>query len=157
MTVKYVNNAGENLYLGDGGGNDNIRFTPEGGLAVRLINNTGSNSVKGEIVRTDTAGASGFIQAPADTDESMGVVYEDNIADDSLCWVVVNGIADVLLKNNTASTVGNWVRISSDTAGRADATSSSTSTANLAKQIGHCIQTKSGGTDVLTRVVLHFC
>ena len=44
-----------------------------------------------------------------------------------------------------------------DVAGRADATSATPPAAPTHfEEIGHCLQTISGGTDVLCRVVLHF-
>jgi hypothetical protein len=72
--------------------------------------------------------------------------------------VVVSGIADVLLQDSTASTRGYWVRTSTTTAGRADATNADPPGLVVAhmSEIGHCLQSQIAGTNVLARCVLHF-
>jgi len=130
----------------------------EGGFMIKLTNKTGTTTVKGSVVRTDTGADQSFILAPADSDEPMGVVYESGVADGSEAWVVVYGKAQVLLQASTASTRGYWVRTSATTAGRADATNANPPglvVEHLA-EIGHCVESKTAGTDVLAWIVLHF-
>lgn len=98
-----------------------VMFTPEGGLAVKFINKSGVDTVKGTLVQVDTT-----------TDESMttatspytvqGPWYDDGVADGDYAYVVIAGIAEVLLEDNTSATRGHWCRLSSTTAGRMDAT-----------------------------------
>lgn len=138
-----------------------IKFTAEGGLAVKLTNKTGSNSVKGSVVSISSSVDNAFTLQTNEFD-SVGVVYDDGIADGQECWVVEGGRAQVLLKDGTASTRGNWV-ICADTDGRADATQPTPSPNNTTgehtqhfKEIGHCMETKSSGTSVLAYCTLHF-
>jgi len=139
----------------------NIKFTPEGGLAVRMINKTGSDSVKGSVVSVSTTTADG-VELQADEFDAFGIMYDNDVADGDYCWIVVSGIAQVLLKDTTTSTVGYWV-IAADTDGRADATQPTPTPNNTLnehtqhfKEIGHCMETQSSGTDVLAKCVLHF-
>lgn len=131
-----------------------IGFTPEGGLALRMINRTGAASVKGEIVTPGTS-AKGFVQAPANEDMPIGVVYDAGIANLAPCRIGIAGACQVLLKNTVGTTVGDilWV---SDTAGRADAASSLPAAAAHYRELGHALETVTGGTNVLVWAVLHF-
>lgn len=131
------------------------KLTIEGGFATKMTNKTGSASVKGTIVRADTANDNAFTIAPISSDMPIAVVYEAGIADGSECWVVVSGIAEVLLKDGTASGHGNWVE-TADVAGRANATGANPNTVTHMQEIGHCVESKTSGTDVLAKVVLHF-
>jgi hypothetical protein len=134
-------------------------ITPEGGIAVSLINKTGVSSVKGSVVSTSTTTDNAFT-LQANEFDSIGVVYTDGVADGSDCLVVVSGIAEVLLKNGTASTRGYWVKCA-DTDGRADASNSMPSGGSFAlvddhfKEVGHCLESKVAGTNVLAKCVLH--
>lgn len=138
---------------------EKIVFTSEGGLAIRLINKTGSPSVKGSLVSAGLALDSSFI-LQTDEFDAFGVVYEDSIVDGDLCLVVVSGIAEVLLQDGTAAVRGYWAKAASAD-GRAEVTTAPSgigalSTAQHFREIGHCIESKSSGTDVLAKVVLHF-
>ncbi len=130
----------------------NIQLTPEGGFAVKHINKTGVPTVKGKLARYDTATDGGVILTGADDTECMGVFYDAGIPDGEDCWVIYTGKAQVLLKDNTAGTHGNWVK-TSDEAGYADATGTSPAAAPTHfEEIGHCGQSVSangGGTHVL--------
>ena len=138
-----------------------IKFTPEGGIAYRMTNKTGAASIKGTVVSAASTTNNAFV-AQSNEFDSIGVVYEDGIADGALCWVVKNGTAEVLLEDSTASTAGNWV-IGAVTNGRANA-SQPTPTPNTTlnehtthfKEIGHCLETKLAGVNVLAKINLHF-
>lgn len=127
------------------------------GIAVKLINKTGAASVKGTIVEASTTTDMAFQVADANSDHPIGVVLDDGVADGGLCYIVVSGVAQVLLKDSTAATRGYWVKVS-DAAGRADATVMDPPGADPTHwdEIGHCLETKTGGTDVLVYVILHF-
>lgn len=142
-------------------GDNKVGITELGGIAVKLTNKTGAASVKGTVVEADTTTDDAFKVADADGNHPIGVVYDDGVADGSECWVVISGIADVLLKDATASTHGNWVQMS-DVAGRADATVANPPAGGVAQldnhmeEVGHCLESRGADTDVLARVCLHF-
>lgn len=139
-----------------------VKFTPEGGVAVRLTNKTGAATVKGAIVCTEASIDNAFVLEEADGFDPFGVVYESGVADGEDAWVVVGGIAEVLLQDATASTRGYWVRTSTTTAGRADATNAAPPGGTIGalethlKEIGHCLESKTSGTGVLAKCILHF-
>jgi hypothetical protein len=138
---------------------DKVKFTPEGGLAVLLTNKTGAASVKGTVVTTSTTQDNAFSTETAEF-EAAGIVYDSGVADGAECWVVVSGIAEVLIKDGTAATRGFWTRCA-DTDGRAEPTAAPTGIGALDvaehfKEIGHCLESKAAGTDVLAKVLLHF-
>lgn len=147
MTTTTVTNEGLPL----------IKHTVEGGLAVRMTNKTGVASVKGSLVRASAGTDNAFDDAPASSDEAIGVVYETGIADAAECWIVVAGIADVLLKDTTASTRGFWVGMS-DVEGRADATGANPPAALPAfgTSIGHALESQGQGSDVICKCILQF-
>jgi hypothetical protein len=137
-------------------------MTPEGGFAVHLTNKTGSASVKGTLVDASTGTDNAFAVVAADAVDCIGVVYEDGIADGEPCLVVIAGRAQVLLEDSTASTRGYWVKVSDNDAGRADATNAAPpgGTVNALEdhlsEVGHCLESKSAGTDVLCWILMHF-
>ena len=139
--------------------NDHM-ITTEGGIAVKMINNTGLPTVKGELVQASENIDNG-VEIQVDEFDVIGVMYEDGVAQGQECWVVVNGKAEVLLTDATASTRGYWVY--ADTAdGRANATlplppgGTITALTNHFKEVGHCLESKTAGTNVLALIVLHF-
>lgn len=138
--------------------NDYIRFTAEGGLAVRYLNGTGGASVKGTLVSASIADDSTVI-AQANTYDAIGAIYEGGIAAGLPVWVVVSGKAQVLYKNATASTCGN-LAIADAVDGRASDIANPGDGLPGAdthfREIGHVLETKGGGTNVLVYVNLHF-
>lgn len=138
---------------------EKFKITPEGGYAIRLTNRTGAISVKGTVVTMSGLYDDAFALQTVEFD-GVGICYESGVVDGAECWVVVSGIAEVLLKDGTGSTRGSWVKCA-DTDGRAEATTPPTNIGALAasehfKEIGHCIQTVIAGINQLARVVLHF-
>lgn len=136
-----------------------VDFTPEGGIAVRYLNKTGAPSVKGTLVTASTVTDLGVVLQSGEYD-TFGVVYESGIPDGAMMLVVVSGHADVLLEDGTAATRGN-LAIASDVDGRADCTLSTPGVGLPAvdthfKEIGHCLQTVTAGTNKLARCTLHF-
>lgn len=139
---------------------DDFYITPEGGLAIKMTNNTGAASIKGTLIESNETTANSF-QVLSDEYDCIGIVYEDGIADGEECYIVISGVAEVLIEDGTASTHGNWVE-SSTVSGRADATQALPAGGTIAelqnhfKEIGHCIESKTAGTDVLAKCVIHF-
>lgn len=142
-------------------GNNKFGISELGGLAIKLSNGTGVASVKGTIIEADTNADDSFDFAGADGNHPIGIVYDDGIADGGKCWIIILGIADVLLKDTTLSTRGNWAQLS-DVAGRADATLANPPAGGVAQldehmqEVGHCLETIAGGVDVLARILMHF-
>ena len=130
------------------------KITPEGGYAVKLTNKTGAPSVKGQIVGIKTGTDNAFDLTAVDATYNLGVVYESGVADAAECWVVVGGIAQVLMKN--AAVRGQLCRIplntdDSEAAGYAMAAEQS-GTASVYK-IGDVLETADA--EVLCKVLLH--
>ena len=135
----------------------NCKVTPEGGVAIRMINGTGAPSVKGSVVSVSTTSDNQFVLQSNELD-SIGVVYESDIANEQYCWIVVSGLADVLLEDSTSSTRGH-LAIGSPVDGRFASISFPSSNPVVAehfKEIGHVLESKTSGTNVLVRCVLHF-
>lgn len=127
------------------------------GLAIRAINGTGTSTVKGTVVSASTSADNRFI-AQSNEFDSIGVVYEAGIADGQPCWIIIQGVADVLWKNTETSTRGH-VAIAADTDGRAlniAVPSASPAAAEHFKEIGHVLETKNASTDMLVKCILHF-
>lgn len=120
---------------------------------VYLINKSGGETIRGELVKADTVTDEAFVLCAADDEECIGVIVEGGIQDGSRCRIAVSGVVDVMLKNTTLGVAGNWVKVS-NAAGRADASNAAPVGADRDKGLGHCIQAVGAGTDVLCRIVL---
>jgi len=148
------------MKAGDGIGS--IWPTPEGGLAIKFVNKTGAASVKGTLLEAGTVVDDSVQVVGIDDPDCIGVIYEDGIADGELVWVVTHGKADVLLEDTTASTRGYWCSVSAVQQGRANITLAAPpgGTINAIdahfREIGHCVQSVTAGTDKLARVIMHF-
>jgi len=152
----YNKECGVNRFVGLG----NMRFTPEGGLAVRLLNKTGIASEKGRCVCASTAADHAVELCATNDTDSIGVIYDSGKEDGETVWVVVAGLAQVLLKSNTGSTHGYWVGISDEAGGYAYATEASPPAAPTHfREIGHCVHTHAAegeGTHVLCMMLIHY-
>ncbi len=142
-----------------------MKFTALGGLAIKLTNKTGANTVAGQLISFDTTTDDAVALTTADDDECSGVFLDSGVANNAEAWVVIAGVADVAMQDNTAATHGNWVRTSIIEAGYANATNAGPPGGGIPeldrhmKEIGNCIESVSatgGGTHILARCVLHF-
>lgn len=142
-----------------------VKMTPEGGFAIKLTNKSGSEVTRGRVVEADTSANDAFNITETEDYMPIGVIYDASIADDAEGWVVVLGIADVAMEDNTAATRGYWVKTSDSDAGYADSTNASPPGGGVpelgqhSREIGHCIETVAAtgaGTHILARCVLHF-
>ncbi len=131
-----------------------IKLTALGGYAIKLTNKTGGNTVAGQLVAVYLATAvdDAFKTSAANDDGVFGIVLDAGIADGSEAWIVVSGIADVLMDGG-GSARGDRI-ISSVTAGSADVWNVGGAVAIHFQEIGHCIETRTGAG--LARCVLHF-
>ncbi len=166
--------VGESIFIGGNVGigtedpttklsvNEKAGITPIGGIAIKLTNKTGNDSIAGQLVRADTSTNDAVKLVPADGEECFGVFLDSGISDGSEAWIVISGIADVAMEDNTTATRGNWVRTSVTEIGYADATNAlppSPAAFSHFNEIGNCIETVTStgeGTHVLARCVLHF-
>jgi hypothetical protein len=137
-------------------GTTRVGFTPEGGRALLMMNKSGAPSVKGTIVEHSYDVDEAWQVCHAGDDHPIGVVYNGGVADGEDCWIVTSEIAEVLVEDGLAPSTG-WfhVYISSSAAGRM-AGQATVNTNRHWGEIGHCMQSKAAGVDVLAKVVLHF-
>jgi len=93
---------------------ENIKFTSEGGFAVRYVNKTGAVSVKGYCVRIGSVDNS-VILVPIGEPDGIGVFLEDGIPDGAEAWVVTKGKAYAYFSGD--ATAGHLARtpLASDT------------------------------------------
>jgi hypothetical protein len=132
-----------------------------GGFMVKLTNKTGGNSVKGEVVTTDSTTNNAVKKIVVDVPNPIGVFFESGIADGAEAWIVVSGIADVYFVGNT--TRGHIARGfetadgASYVTGQAMSEAVPTSPFSVDKhfyEMGHVLETRTGAG--LSKVVLHF-
>jgi len=83
------------------GASANIKFTPDGGLAVLLTNRTGAASVKGNVLTQDSVNDKSVVLILQNIPNPIGVFLESGIPNGSAAWVVVSGIADVYFIGST--------------------------------------------------------
>ena len=142
-----------------GFGGKSVIATPEGGLAVLMVNKTGAASAKGYIVEPDGS-VDEAIKLTADDDiDPIGVIYNAGIADGDLVWVVVSGIADVYYGGNVTRGTFSRVPVTADGYNAGEAISEALPTSPFAtdkhfQEIGHPIESRVGAG--LAKTVLHF-
>ena len=137
-----------------------VMLTPEGGIAVKMINKTGADTVKGMVVTTSRSADMGVQLITINVPDPIGVFYESGIADGQEAWVVISGIADVMFVDST--TRGYLVRgfITGEATyepGKALAEAVPTSPFASDKhfyEVGHLLESRTGPG--LAKVVLHF-
>lgn len=141
---------------------NNAFVTGLGGIAIKMVNKTGAASVKGTLVAASTSVDYGVRVASAGEVGPVGVIFESGIADGEQVYVVIAGVAEVLLENSTLATHGNWVVTSSSAAGRVNATATSPPGGDLQaavlhfNEVGHCLESVTAGTNKLAKCVIHF-
>jgi len=130
----------------------NIKFTPLGGLAIKVRNVTGSPILKGMLVKASTTDDNSVILAMGT--DAFGVAYE-NISDNPFGWIVISGVAEVLPYSDITPVRGDRVRIHASQYGYADFSSTPSNDVDThSKEIGYCIKGATAGQ--LARVLLQF-
>ena len=135
-----------------------MKFTALGGLAVRLKNGTGGNSVKGNVVHITSDDT--VVLAPQGEPDPIGVFLDSDIPDGEYAWIVMSGIAEVYFIGD--STAGHLARtfVAADAdfvIGQAKSEAIPTSPFATDKhfcEIGHVLQSRVGAG--LAKVLLHF-
>ncbi len=123
-----------------------------GGFAVKLTNKTGFDTVAGQLVIASAGTDDAFATAAISGDNVIGIVLDGGVADGSEEWIVISGIADVLI--DAGGCLHGDRMISSATAGSADVWNVGGAVATHFLEIGHCIETRVGAG--LARCILHF-
>ena len=151
MALQFISNSGKVAI-----GQDDA--TGERGILMKLLNKTGATTVKGMVIAADPDVDMAFEKQSSEYD-AFGIVQEAGVADGSEAWIWLNGsIAEVLWKDGETATRA-YVALCADTDGRAyniAVPSGSPGIGDHWKEIGHVMESKSSGTDVLVRVHLHF-
>jgi hypothetical protein len=135
---------------------------PSGGFAVWLENQTGAASVKGTLVEASSTVDNAFQAITANDPDPIGAVFDDGVANGEQCRVVVGGRAQVLLEDGTATSRGYWAKVSETANGRVDATLAAPSGGTIAQinehfhEVGHTLEAKTAGTNVLCWIIMHF-
>jgi hypothetical protein len=135
-------------------------LTPDGGIAIRMINKTGAASVKGSVLGAEGTTDRAVKLAAIDSPDPMGIMYSSNVPDGGEVLVVVSGIAKVLY--STSVTRATFARVpetadGSATAGQAIAEALPVppfATNKHFQEIGHPIE--SIGSPGLALTALHF-
>lgn len=135
----------------------NGMITEFGGFASKFWNRTGSTIVHGSAVSCSTTHDRAVILQNNEFD-CIGVAYGD-IPHDTEGWVVTAGIGEALFENGNAPVRGNWVK-AAVTDGRVNAAVTPAGISAVAasehfREVGHCLESKSSGTDVRALVVIH--
>lgn len=145
------------LSLGDTAIGQNTT-TNERGHLVRMINGTGSTSVKGTLISASTTVDNQFV-LQANEFDAFGVIAESGIASGQECWIWVNGsTCEVLWENGQSSTRG-YLAICAPTDGMAlnvAVPNSNPTVGEHFKECGHVLQSKTAGTNVLVLCQIHF-
>jgi hypothetical protein len=131
----------------------------KGGSFAWLTNKTGAASVKGTMASPSATTDLAFDLVTNQYD-AIGVVFDDGVPDGGLCRVVINGLVQVLFENGNAPVREYWLRAST-VAGRGynEAAPSGGGFVNAAehfKEVGHVLESKTAGTDVLAWCLVHF-
>ena len=127
------------------------------GLAIKMLNGTGAASVKGTIV-TASATVDNHVIPQNNEFDAFGVIAEDGVADGGEVFVIITGVAQVLLADTDSATRGQ-LAICSPTDGRMtaiDVPSASPAAAEHFKECGHILNSVTAGTDKLVNVLIHF-
>ncbi len=142
---------------------NSIYFTPDGGIAMKLTNKTGTTSVKGTCAGVSSSTNDAFELLPVGEADPIGIVYGDDdgnqVADGVSCWIVFAGRA--YIKFQAATTRGFIARMTvvgdtDDAAGIAIAEVFPTSpfaTDKHFQECGHVIETI--GSAGLALCVIH--
>lgn len=126
------------------------KMTLQGGFATYLTNNTGTTTVKGQIVHC--SGTLGFSTANANDDMPIGIVLDAGVANGSKAWIVCGGVADVLIDAGGCN-IGDWVGTGA-TAGSANGDATVPLPGQHFQEIGHALETRANAG--LAKCILHF-
>ena len=131
---------------------EKAKITAIGGYCIRLNNDTGFATVKGQLVIASAGTEDSFDTAPSNSDEVIGIVLDAGIADQAEAWIVWGGKADVLIDGGGCNEGDRM--ISSTTAGSADVWNTGGAVATHFQEVGHSVEQRTGAG--LARCSIHF-
>ena len=114
-------------------------ITPDGGVAIALVNNTGAPGIYGQLVKLSAALDGAYI---ANTGVPIGVTYGNSVEDGESDWIVTHGLCYVLLEDGVSVWHGDALYVS-ETLARA------TKDPLRGGIIAYATQDQASGTDVL--------
>jgi len=135
-----------------------VKFTSDGGVAIKLTNKTGADSVKGTAVAVSGGTDNAFALPGVDAYDITAFVYESGVADGSECWVVVAGIAVALVEDSTAVSRKDLMLAGGTTSGRIEPASAVPPPTNAEhfREVGHAITGCASGTDNTVKIIIHW-
>jgi len=133
----------------------NMMITPEGGLAIRVYNDTGTALLKGRVVKANVGVDDAVVLTAVGDLDPIGIVYAD-FNTGTWGWIVVAGFADVYVDNAGAVNREDWLGTSNTTAGQCTASPIPIPpNANQHfQEVGHTVRSRTGAG--LVRSVLHW-
>jgi len=136
----------------------NVKLTPEGGIAVSMINDTGGLTIKGYIVEPSVSTDNAVKYTTDDDLDPIGIIYEAGVAIGEPVWVVVAGVADVFYGTAVTRATFSRVPVVADGVASGQAVNEALPSPPFAtdkhfREIGHPLETKASG---LAKTVLHF-
>ena len=136
-----------------------VKFTKEGGLAVRVLNATGAPSIKGYIVEASHSLDNGVAYAEGGDPDPLGIVYDGGVPNGDYIWVVISGIADVYYSDTVTNGSISRVSTVAEALSAGIAVNEALPVPPFAsdkhfQEIGHPIQARTGAG--LAKTILHF-
>lgn len=137
----------------------NAKLTPEGGIAISLLNVSGTTFLKGNLLACSPGTADLSAVLCTSQFDGIGTAYELT-PPNKKGFVTISGVADFLLENGTSAVRGDWLRAST-VAGRCTPDNNPAGLGALTvaehfKEIGHCLETKAGSADAVVKGIIHF-
>lgn len=141
----------------------NIDYISGYNCAVSWIkNNTGFDTVRGELVEASAAVDFAVVLLAADGNDCVGSMLVDGIPNGEICPIACGKIAPVLLEDGTAATRHFWARGSIAVPGRAIINIPAPPFGGVAqlddhmKEVGHGANSIGAGVNVIAYVHMHF-
>jgi hypothetical protein len=132
--------------------------TNERGFLVKMLNRTGGVSVKGTLLAPSTTADREVVKQSSEYD-TIAVVQEAGVAEGSEMWCWMPGSVCQMLFKDGATPAQGEIALGADTDGRADRTANPggglPGTDTHFKEVGHVLEDKASGTDVLALVAFH--
>lgn len=130
-----------------------------GGVLVRVLNDTGAPTVKGKIVDTSRDVDNAIRLTQVDVPDTIGVMFEDGVAQGAYTWIVIAGLAEVYY---AGSVTRGWLArsaLTSDGVAAGIAIGEAVPTAPFATdkhfcEIGHILESRTGAG--LAKTIIHF-
>lgn len=136
----------------------NTFLTPEGGIAVKLINATGAISIPGYIVESGGGEDNSVTYTTNGDIDPIGIIY-NSVSNGEFVWVVISGIADVYYGTSVTRGTFSRVPVAADGVPDGQAVNEALPTPPFAtdkhfQEIGHPLESRA--TAGLAKTILHF-